>query len=407
MLQLSSDETFHYELLRVLAYSRYFGADVAEVLQVADTIEPGNFESWYTAFNSLAERTLSTINQDSPPKQIHDKVTLRDVHFRASSYYRAADFFLHGSPSDPRINTLWKSQIDSFDKAISLLPIPGVRHTIQANGFTIPVILYRASLNDNALPTLLMGNGYDGAQEEMLHVHGFAALERGYNVITYEGPGQPSVVREQSKSFIAAWETVVSPIIDHLETLPWVDKKRIGLTGYSMGGYLCARAAAFEPRLAAVMCVDGVFDVFLTFSHWAPPAAKKLLEQGSLDAKEREEFDQMLKVRTDASTGLRWAVDQAKWSFMTGAFEAMRKSKEMCLKGVAERIKCPVFVGEAEHDQFFMGQPQMLADAVGERATLVRFEDRVAAAAHCQVGAAVHLNQTVLGWFAEVIANVK
>jgi hypothetical protein len=40
---------------------------------------------------------------------------------------------------------------------------------------------------------MILGNRYDDAQEEMPHVLGFAALERGFDVITHEGPGQPTV----------------------------------------------------------------------------------------------------------------------------------------------------------------------------------------------------------------------
>ncbi len=36
--------------------------------------------------------------------------------------------------------------------------------------------------------------------------------------------------------------------------------KHIALMGISMGGYLAARAAAFEPRLSAVILYDGVYD---------------------------------------------------------------------------------------------------------------------------------------------------
>lgn len=48
---------------------------------------------------------------------------------------------------------------------------------------------------------MLMFNGFDGSQEEMLHIAGFDALERGFQVLTFEGPGQPTVVREQGLWF--------------------------------------------------------------------------------------------------------------------------------------------------------------------------------------------------------------
>src|SRR6202042_3759484 len=48
MIELSKDHTFHYELLRLLGTARDLGADVAEVLNVAGRIKPGNFDSWST-----------------------------------------------------------------------------------------------------------------------------------------------------------------------------------------------------------------------------------------------------------------------------------------------------------------------------------------------------------------------
>ncbi|KIN02361.1 hypothetical protein OIDMADRAFT_53870 [Oidiodendron maius Zn] len=102
MLQLSPNPTFHFELLPVLGSARYFGADIAEILKVAQDIISGDFKSWSTKFLSLAEWALSTIDYN----KTYNKDTLRDIYFRASSYFRCADFFLHGNPDDARINSL-------------------------------------------------------------------------------------------------------------------------------------------------------------------------------------------------------------------------------------------------------------------------------------------------------------
>ena len=398
MLQLSSNSTFHYELLRVLGSARYSGADIAEILKVAQDIVPGDFESWATEFQSLAEWTLSTIDG----KKTYDKVTLRDIYFRASSYFRAADFFLHGNPDDPRISTFWVRQTECFDEAISRLAVPGFRHTLKADGFDVPIIVYRASVQDERRPTLILGNGFDGAQEEMLHVQGLAALERGYNVVTYEGPGQCLVRREQQKGFIAEWERVVTPVVDYLQTLAFVDTKRVGLMGYSMGGFLCARAACFEHRIAAVMCVDGVFDVSVAFSNGFSKDAKEFLEKGDEAA-----FDQEIEEYASHATSPRWAVDQMKWSFIASPYEAFRTVREMSLQGISDKIQCPVLICEADEDQFFKGQPLKLKKALGERGELVSFTSKEAAAYHCQVGASVYLNHVVLEWFKGVVEAVE
>lgn len=83
-------------------------------------------------------------------------------------YHRAADFFLHGNPSDPRIGSLWNSQPAKFYAAIALLPVPDELVTVRADGFDVPLIMYRP-LEPAACcrPTVLSGSGYDGAQEDM------------------------------------------------------------------------------------------------------------------------------------------------------------------------------------------------------------------------------------------------
>jgi dipeptidyl aminopeptidase/acylaminoacyl peptidase len=54
---------------------------------------------------------------------------------------------------------------------------------------------------------------------------------------------------------------VVSPVVDFaLSRIQEVDPEEIALMGISMGGYLAARAAAFEYRIAACILYNGVFD---------------------------------------------------------------------------------------------------------------------------------------------------
>src|SRR5215471_18993514 len=55
------------------------------------------------------------------------------------------------------------------------------------------------------------------------------------------------------------WEKVVSCAVDFALTQPDVDPHKIVLMGVSMGGVLAPRAAAFEPRLAALVANDGIY----------------------------------------------------------------------------------------------------------------------------------------------------
>src|SRR5687767_10016449 len=184
MYQLSKDPEFHYEILRAMATATAEGGDLGEVLVAAQKIQAHDFESFFSAFNDLAIRVHKRAKSIDKVKH---PVSARNMFFKASTYYRSADFFLHGNWSDPRINSLWEKQLDAFDSAMALLPVPGQRVVLNAtnDNFSIPAIFF-GSGKPGPQPTIILGNGYDGAQEEMYHVAGAAALLRGINVITYE-----------------------------------------------------------------------------------------------------------------------------------------------------------------------------------------------------------------------------
>lgn len=407
MWQLSQDANFHFEIIRSLGLTRYHGSDIAETLAILPNIKPGDFEDWYREWNNLALRVLSTIDESKFGS--YSPVTLRDAYFRASHYFFVADFFLHGNPSDPRSDQAYDLWRKYFDKADALLPIPGIHVTIKTDhGFDMPAIFYRApqASASNPRPTLILGGGFDSNMEEMLHTCGFPALERGYNCIIYEGPGQPTLVHQQNQGFIHDWEKAVTPIVDYIfahksDELSFIDTGKIGLLGYSLGGYLAARAAAFEPRLAGVICIDGVWS-FADCFFQAFPECKEPWEQGNASAFNKE-FE---KVSPKSSTNLRWFHDQLKFSFCakTG-YEAFQEAVKMDLTGVASKIKMPALIGEAEEDMFFLGQPDHVAQEIGQKATVVHFGYEQAAAAHCQCGAAVYLNHEVMEWFAGVIGE--
>ncbi|KAL3961517.1 hypothetical protein ACCO45_003040 [Purpureocillium lilacinum] len=312
MLQLNADPNFHFGLLRPMALSVYDGADISEVLTAAKGIIPGDFESFAGAFTRLADNVLARA------KGILSKkfpVSARTAFFSAATYFRSADFYLHGNPSDPRIMDFWAKQTDAFDHGLALLDTPAKRVTVKTSDFDIPGIWMTPDDEVKRRPTIIMGNGYDGAQEEMYHVFGLAALERGYNVLTYEGPGQPAVRRYQNKGFIPDWERVVTPLVDHvLRMKDRVDPGAIGLLGLSFGGYQAPRAAAFEHRLAAVMAIDGVWDFGGMIHKSFGPELMAIHAAG--DKKRFDEISQKF-LQPGAPTDLRWGLEQGMWSFNT------------------------------------------------------------------------------------------
>ncbi|KAF5691828.1 alpha beta hydrolase superfamily hydrolase [Fusarium denticulatum] len=370
--------------MATLSTAPYQGADIGEILVAASQIKTGDFESYYQAYYDLATRVHNQAKEIDCKKH---PVSARNAFFRASTYDRSADAFLHGNWSDPRIMSRWNQQADAFDKVMQLLPIPGKRVGLQADKFTVPAILFKTD-KPGRRPTVILGTGYDGSMEDLYHTMGEALLQRGMNAIVYKGPGQPTVRRYQDLGFIPEWERVVTPLVNYALSRNDVDGSKFALMGFSFGGILAPRAAAFEHRLAAVIALDG--------NPRFRPTGKKEIEEA------------VVLVQNSASmpSTLRWGIDQGEWSFKThSAYTLLEKSQGLTLKGIVDKIKVPVFVGDGQNDMFFPGQAKELTKQLGSRATYHLFETASGAGLRCQVGGYVLMNQVSLDWFEDVFAN--
>lgn len=409
MLQLSNDTDFNFQILRAFSLAPGGGSDIGEVLLAANGLVPGNFENFFSKFDSLANKVnarAQAIDIERFPN------SARDAWFAAASYFRGADFYLHGNWSDPRINSLWAQQTYAFNKAISTLPVPGVRKNVKADGFEVPTIFFGAENNSGHVrkrPTIIVGTGYDGSQEETYHMIGKAAVERGYNVITYEGPGQPTPRREQNISFIPQWEKVITPIVDHLLTMPEVNGSAIVLLGYSFGGYLTPRAAAFEHRLAATICIDGMYSFSDIILGNFPAAISALVKAGN--AEEVNSLLAPILADPTTSTATRWFFEQGTWAFKASSpFDLLNQTFSYDLTtptNIVNQIQGPIFIADAQADMFGTGQGKILTGWLGEKATYHLFESVDGAGEHCALGAMNVQNAVVLDWLQDVLDGKK
>ncbi|KAJ5120512.1 Alpha/Beta hydrolase protein [Penicillium bovifimosum] len=404
LLLLSNDSTMNFDLLTPLGESITGGGDVGPILAAAKDVKAGNMTSFTEVFYKLANDTKA---QAEDPDNAYDPVNVRDTWFSAAGYFRKADNYLHGNWSNPLIESLWDEQLDAFNKGIAALPIPGKRIRIPATkgNFTVEAIWYSASESKHKkLPTLIIGNGFDAAQEDSYHNFVAPSLARGWNCITYEGPGQPTVRRNQGLGFIPDWEKVVTPVVDYVlsEKKDVVDSTRLILLGNSMGGYLAARAAAFEPRLSAAVLIDGVWDNYAAYARELSPELLAIYEAGNYT-----QFDDVLLSAREAGklpTGAAWGIDQGLWAFRTHSpSDFFTQIKSYNVESFIHKIRIPVFVGDAELESSYIGQPKQVADALGHRATLHTFKG--AAGFHCQTGAGQELSRTIHAWLNKTFNN--
>ena len=208
MKLIFKDQTFSYELLRTVGYAGYGGADIGECLKTAYRIKEGNFESWHTEWISTASR-VHALAEEVFAKGQH--VSAREAYLRASNYYRTAEFFLHGNPTDGRILETWGKCRTSFRKAMELMDTPFEQVSIPYEKTSLPAYFYRPDDSRKPRPTLIVHGGFDSIGEELYFQVAAAAIQRGYNCLICEGPGQGAMIREQRIPFRPEWERVCSP----------------------------------------------------------------------------------------------------------------------------------------------------------------------------------------------------
>jgi pimeloyl-ACP methyl ester carboxylesterase len=105
-------------------------------------------------------------------------------------------------------------------------------------------------------------SGFDGTTEEEYLQTGYAALQRGFNIILFAGPGQMDTLRFHPDTFFEPdFENPVSTVLDYVTGRNDVDTERIALLGISFGGYFATRAASREPRIKALVANSPIIDL--------------------------------------------------------------------------------------------------------------------------------------------------
>jgi len=404
-LLFKDDSEFWFEIERLFGAADYGGASFGEVIAIAKQIKSGDYDSWYDANSAFADRLA-----DEADRQLArgHTISARDNYLRASSYYRSADFFLHAHADDPRVKHAFERRTACYHAAACLFTPAIEPIEIPYEGTTLTGYFHPADTSGVPRKTLLLGNGFDGSPEEMHWNGARAAVERGFNVLVFDGPGQYSSIHRQGLHFRADWENVVTPVVEYALTRKDVDPKRLALHSESLGGYLAPRAAAFEHRLAACISDDGVYD-YGTSQLSGIPAEKREAVRAALFAPNAPELDAMLDHAMQTNSVARWAFTHGMYAFGVATPRAyLAATMAFHLRdGIAEQIRCPTLVCEAEKDIFFQGQAEQLFDHLTCPKTMIKFTDAEGAGAHCEMGASRLAYARIYDWLDETLARVS
>jgi alpha-beta hydrolase superfamily lysophospholipase len=388
---------------RALFHATYGGADFGECRQTIERIGDGGADDWHRAWTATADALVD--QADASAKAGH-AVSAREAYIRATTYYRTGYFPLFGSPVDKRVRSGFERETEAFAKAAPLFETPVELVEIPfEDGRTLPGVFVRPSGDAGPRPTIVHTNGYDSNVQEMFVAHVGAALRRGYSILLFDGPGQGRCLIRDELHMRPDWETVVRPVIDYALDRPEIDSDRIVLAGWSFGGFLAPRAAAFEDRIAALWADPGQWDLREALIPRLPLSdEEKERFPNDVDPEKLAPMDEYLR-GPDADPMQRWRlVQRGLWVHgVDTVFDYFAEATRFEISPVAGNISCPTLVTQAEGDPLAANAPKLLEAVGAERKDLIRFTAAEGAAGHCEGEARRLFHQRCYDWLDETL----
>lgn len=385
--RLYADQVYHHQALRALNHAAAQGADITEVLEATSRVRAGDARGWYAAWQALGDRNLERAEATA------DRQSRGGAFLRAHTYYLRSEFFLPPDAAERKAS--FDRNRAAFYRGLDTLAIPYERIAIPFDGHELRALYYPPA--QPARRTLLVFcGGSDTTLEELYFFLVAAARARSYPVLTYEGPGQGAVLREQGVRCTPAWERPGAAVLDAF--LAAHDRPAsIVLVGLSLGGYLAARHAAFDERVDGVVSYDVFFDGGPIGRRNIPRLAyllRRLGLEALVNLASRAWAAVSPAIATDLLIG-GWLLGQTKPLAIADALAAYT------LEGVADRIRADVLALAGTDDQFVpRDQIDRYARAlVNARSVTARVYDRASGGAeHSQLGASTLWQADLFDW---------
>jgi pimeloyl-ACP methyl ester carboxylesterase len=391
------DPLFSAQWLRAAGHSSSGGAEIGECLAVARQIREPDPESWFHAWNHLAENVAAEAESSRANGRL---VSALSSHLRASNYFRASYTFLIGAPVDPRVIHAYRRHRTAFESAAALMNPAAEPIAIPYANTRLHGYLFRAADDHAPRPTLIVNGGYDSTAEEAYFFSGAAAVARGYTCIVFDGPGQGAAIIENGLVFRPDWEAVIGPVIDFAVTQPEVDPSKIALMGISFGGYLAPRAASGEARLAACIADPGEFSLFEEFKSRIPGFIARELPNGNPIMLALLKLVLNRRVRHPTAG---WGLRRGMWVHgVKSPLDYVKLTQDYSLEGRAEKIGCPTLVCAAENDDIGVTARKLHAALSCEKA-FIAFTAQEGAGEHCEAGARSLFNQRAFDWLDRIL----
>lgn len=391
------DAEMDFQLIRQLGASTYGGASIGECLSLVSRVKDGVPSSWVEEFEKLAEHQQK--DAATRARRGHP-ISARDHYYRACNSFRAAEYYTPAHT--PKHRALGLKSMECFLEAMKHVSCGFEEIMLSSNETDIPMYFMAPRTDGAKRKTLLIVSGFDGTREEEYLCRGRDALERGFNVVLFAGPGQMDTLRFfPGTCFIPDFENPVRSVVDWCAMKEEVDMDRLGLLGISFGGYFAVRAAAREPRIRALIANSPILDLHAYMAAFAG------FDPAEMPDEEDFRLEDLPEIPDDIMTAqMKLMAENLMRRFGQPSFlDTFRRLREFQVGDMLKEIRCPclALVGEGEG-----GEPEKqfkaFCEGVSGPVTAYRFTAFDGADSHCQVGNLSFAAAVFLDWLSETFA---
>lgn len=378
------DQEMEFTVLRTLMATYCNGATVGECLKVVRNTKNGDIQTFINEWQKLAEHSMQLGLSHEKEK---DFLRAKEYYLQACNYFKSAFIILN--PTDKRHKAFWQNSVDCFVKAGRYFNCPMEKFEVEFQNKLLPCYFIPANKNKQN-PVIMLVTGGEGSNMENYFWIGAYALENGYSVLLYEGPGNYSTMHTANLTMLPNSELPIGRVLDKLFLREDIEKDKIALVGLSFGGYLVSRAAVFDKRITALIPNSPLTNIYKMLMSALPNYIFKIP-------------DWLLNLSKTyfMSYSDRTTLDLLLWEGGVNNFkEGLKILEDFTIEGLEKDIHCPTLVLYSEGEgKEFENQAKNFYEKISSTEKRIRcFTNSEGAGSHCQTENNLLLSQEIITW---------
>jgi dienelactone hydrolase len=289
------------------------------VREIAKQGDDAGTEAFFSSWISMADRIAELADEAEAAGHY---LSATEKYARATAYYVTAER-MQSRHYEPR-KQAYRTMLNTLQRMIVAGSLNCERVEIPYGENHFAALFVRGN-GPGPRPCVVFCNGLDSVKEMIYLTARDEFAKRGCSCLMIDQPGVGEALRLGGLHAIAESEQWAAAALDYLETRKDVDRKRLGIMGWSLGGYYAPRAAAFEKRFR--LCV-----AWGANHNWGELQRRRLAKEG------------------DRPVPHYW--DHVMWVFGKDSVESfMAYAPKMSLVGVVDKIAVPFLITHGANDR--------------------------------------------------------